>query len=823
MNAQALLDEADMQTSPHPLAISVKQAAIDDPYFTLGVIRLFPDRRVRFMNRAMREMIGGSIDIGSDLFDLALDPQSRLDLRAALEARFEDQRSSSYRARIERAMDGTRVRMRICATPEYDEQGHLSGSIGFVFDESIEVATSNIHQAIQQAPDSRRLFESLSRELRDVVSFDSMLITGISQSGKHLQRLFEEPAPPEDALPTKWWPMPPFVSAMTANFEAGPLDLEEMFKRADFAEYARSDPAVEQFRKRGFRYSLRIGVYRETQLVATVSLLRRRPIPFSAEEHWRCVRLPIAQAVSSALTLDQNRQLQFGLALIDDIGEVSESILDVAKCLVERLAAHYRWEHVSLFQVNEDRRKLRMVCQSGAPGHRLPNEYEQGLASGLLGRAYATRAAVRVGDVRKLRPDYDYLPSIAGTLSEMVLPVPGSSLRWLLNIDSSTRDAFADEEQASVELLLRVAGFILDRTEMLELKSAIFKSVADAVIQTNAMGVIQDANPAASRLLGRPLDQITHRTLTLFLRADAAGMAAADEDQDIDSAWSVAATAVPQRDIAALFVQEANWPSTTMNLVHESGELVPVLMSAATLPAPFGGKVFVAGDLTQQKQVANMGALKQVFRQVASEIRVPLALAASFLGQADSENADALDLVQKSLRQIHKADLPLERVIRIAAATDTTPLPCSVFDLREAVAELVEDLPANDARSLRVSSREDFVLARAARHELMFCLQSVVAYLLQTKSQDEQILLRVARSGAKAMLGMSLTGSEDAAPTPPSAADEAARSIALAEPVLEALMQRMGGQYAAYGPAKLRFRLTMISGETSDDSTIDSA
>jgi PAS domain-containing protein len=805
-----------MDKSTHPLSISVKQAAIDEAAFALGVIRLSSDRRVRYMNRAMREMLGGALEIGGDLFDLELDPSSRNELHGALDTRFEYQHSSTYRVCVVRPDQGTRVRMRICATPEYDEQGFLCGSIGFVFDESLQIATSNIHRAIQEAPDARNLFEALCRELHDIVGFDSMLITGLSQGGEHLQRLFEDPAPPDDTLPTKWWPMPSFVKAMMSHFEAGPLDLDEMFRQPDFADYADSDPAVAQFRRRDFKYSLRLGVYRAARLIATISLLRSQPVPFTSAEHERCVRLPISQAIGSALALERNHQLQFGLGLIDDIGEASERLLDVAKCLVDRLGEHYGWEHVSLFQVDDDRRVVRLVCQSGTEGHRLPEGFEQATAAGLLGVACASGKAVRIGNVRQPGRDNRYLVGMEGTMSEMVLPVPGETLRWLLNIESTIRDAFSDEEQESVELLLRVAGFILDRTEMLELKSAIFRSVADGVIQTNAMGVIQEVNPAAERLLGRPSEQLTHRSLALFLRAEAEA-APVDDDADFDNAWNVAPTAVPSTDTVALFVREANWPSTAMNVVHESGELVSVLMSAATLPAPFGGKVFVASDLTEQKQAANMESMRQVFRQVASEIRVPLALAASFLGQADSENAEPRELAHKALRQIRKADLPLERVIRIAAATDATPLPCSVFDLRELVAELAGDLPASDARDLLVLSRSDLVLARGARHELMFCLQSVVAYLLNSKSQDEQILLRVARSDGEATIGIRLHGSDAETAARTSEDDDSQRAVALAEPVLAALMQRMGGSYAAYGPSRLRFRLTLASGDKRND------
>ena len=378
-----------------------------------------------------------------------------------------------------------------------------------------------------------------------------------------------------------------------------------------------------------------------------------------------------------------------------------------------------------------------MICQAAKPPYRLPDGYEQAFTAGLIGKAYTEAKAVNIGDV--LAPsDRDlYIEGIADARSEMVLPVPGSKLRWLLNIESSLRDAFADEEQASVELLLRVAGFILDRTATLELKSAILKSVADAVIQTNAMGVIQHVNPAAERLLGRPFALLQHRNLSDFIGSAPDEPLLGEEATDTEGAWHTSQTAVIERNTGVMLVQAGDWPSTPVDLVHADGSLVPVHMSAATLPTELGGKVFVASDLRDQKRVEHMSLLQQVFRHVANEIRVPLALAATFLGDASKESTEGSDLhelIGKSLKQIRKADLPLERVVRLAAASDGTPLPQTVFDLRAAVDELVEELPRGDANSVQVVARESFVLARAARHELMFCIQSLLLYLIRRKA-----------------------------------------------------------------------------------------
>ena len=80
------------------------------------------------------------------------------------------------------------------------------------------------------------------------------------------------------------------------ELQGGELDLEALFSTVEFQEYSRRDPSVQQFRDRGFRHSLGIGVYQAGRLVATLSLLKCDPAPFTPDEVERCHRLPLVEA-----------------------------------------------------------------------------------------------------------------------------------------------------------------------------------------------------------------------------------------------------------------------------------------------------------------------------------------------------------------------------------------------------------------------------------------------------------------------------------------------------------------------------------------------
>ena len=144
---------------------TIKNSAIEDPDFALGIIRLSTTQQVVFINRAARAMVGNAIRIGMNITDLALDPASRDSLRDAMNKRFAGERGSSYRMNIDRKDTRTRVRMSVSAIPEYDSAGRLTGSIGFFVDESIDEVAKAIHKVIAEADRCTALLCGITRHL----------------------------------------------------------------------------------------------------------------------------------------------------------------------------------------------------------------------------------------------------------------------------------------------------------------------------------------------------------------------------------------------------------------------------------------------------------------------------------------------------------------------------------------------------------------------------------------------------------------------------------------------------------------------------------
>jgi signal transduction histidine kinase len=178
----------------------------------------------------------------------------------------------------------------------------------------------------------------------------------------------------------------------------------------------------------------------------------------------------------------------------------------------------------------------------------------------------------------------------------------------------------------------------------------------------------------------------------------------------------------------------------------ESGrhEQVPIMISGAQLPPDLGGKVFVLSDVTYHKELKRLDLIKEVFRQAALETRVPLALAATYLAQAPEELNWQADAVGRILRQMRKADLPLERLLRLAGGNEEVDQFAVPIDLREMLDATIRELPASEQIQIDVSGRGS-ALVRVPRETLAFCVESMLSFALRTRPPDKKVTLEVER------------------------------------------------------------------------------
>lgn len=772
-----------------PVVLRLDPAKLDD--IPLGLLRLSEDARLRYMNQAARDLAGPDASVGTPLAALPLQAQSRALLQAQLQRRREQARGGSYPLVLHRADLDVDVHMDVSAVPEYDAQGRYIGSVGFLTDTTVQGAQIAVHEAIGMASDWRALLAAVDRHMRELLPFDAIVISLVSEDRSALRVFYEEP-PLTQGPAWCWWPMPAFVRAdLDALRVTRADDLDQMFATSPYRELAASDPVTAAWRTLGYRQMLRRPVLRDNRLAAMVTLCRLQDRPFTAAEIARLDQLPIGEAVNMALALDRQGELDFGLDLIGRLGAAAGNLADVARELADGVRGNFGWEHVSLFRVNLDEDSISLVHQSAQLDFALPQDYAQSRQQGLLGQVARSGQPVRRDLVQD---DPVYLPGIAGTVSEMCLPVPGQPVRWVLNIESSKRAAFAREEQQAVARLLAVAGLILDRTQALQFKATVLDTVADAVIQTSSRGEIQSVNPACERLLAR----------------DAASLIG----QHLSSLISAPGNEPDPPGFAMRLVGMDKLIPGEVELLTGKGEAVPVLLSGESLPRELGGKVYVASDLRPDRAAQRMNTLAHVFRQLASEIRLPLALISAHLEelhealQATPALATTLD---KARRQLRRADLPLERAVRLATLDQGQALPLQTLSLPELACKLIDELPQSQASAVRLDCESTGTLVQAARQELEFCAASLLAFMLRMKAQSDYVCIRLRREQTLELLSVELVDARTLQPsgTRLEAKSEPEREFALAEPVISALMQRMRGSFTIDQRAGLRLHLAL--------------
>jgi len=584
-----------------------------------------------------------------------------------------------------------------------------------------------------------------------------------------------------------------------------------MFEAEPYAALGRSDPLTKAWLELGYRHLLRHPIMRDGQLTAILSLARLDDRPFTPEDASRVDQLPIGEAVNMALALGTQGLLQYSLELIGRMGGVTGGIQDVATMLVQGLRGLFHWQHVSLFRVNSDDDTISLVVQSADDRSRLTPGYTQAADMGLLGLVAGSGLPQRVNDVLA-HPSY--IQGIDGTRSEMCLPVGIHPVRWILNVESATKDAFAREEQSAVEQVLAMAGLILDRALALNFNDTLLESMADTVIQTTPGGTILHVNRAAERLLGQPRESLVGRRLATLI---------AEPSE----------TPGPLR-FGDQLVKSDSLPASEVRLLDAHSEPVPVLLSCASLPAEVGGKVYVATPLKTQLELERMNALQQVFRQVASETRLPIALAASCIHQliqlntspqdagtiaADLDETDgpvdvqalAADLLDKARRQLGRADLPLERLVRLASDEEGHELPLKPVALPTLVGTLIGELPRTQASEILVREDDGVPLALAAGPELQFCASSAIAFLLKMKAQCDRVQVWLRELAGRPMLVIRLVDarSEEASAMRLAARSDHEREFALADKVMQSLMRRMRGAFEIDQGGGLQLRLSL--------------
>ena len=454
-------------------------------------------------NRAICEIVGVESMEGRKISDL-FEGQDLTVVLEHFERRLTRRAADEYRVELTRPTDGVKVPVLISALPETNELGEVVGGIAIFRDLLTEDVSAKMHQAIEQLPDSQTILEAVAKEINRVIPFDLFSITLYSADGEHYRLLYLYP---EDGLipSVRWDEMTSYDKQFVEARQAlNVTDFEEWLDQPEW-RHLRNEPNVQQFLASGFHSFVTHPVIVGNRVVATVAFSRKKDKgPFNRQDEERLRHLPLDPAVSMALHHEKTAELKFTLDLIRRIASVSESTEGIASVLVKEIAGHYEWENVCLLRPDEQRRQLRLVKQQAQKeSDRLPDDYHHSIDEGLTGQAYRTRKTLNVNDVRNPTFKDIFIPAFAEAQSELCIPIiVRGRVYWLLDLESSKKNAFAKEEQEALENILREVALVLELTSQTQIFGELLEHSRDAVIQTDFQGTIKQTNPATRELLG---------------------------------------------------------------------------------------------------------------------------------------------------------------------------------------------------------------------------------------------------------------------------------------------------------------------------------
>lgn len=791
----------------------VALSALDD--FDRAILRFDGQRALTYANAAGVSLIGATPEDGVTLADLFPDPEQWQQVAAEFETRRRG-RASVYNVVLRRrrpfaGIDCVDIPVSVFAFPESDGVGGFLGSVAMLRDLREETASAAIHRAIGSSTDNGALFASLAGHLRPLIPFDELRVSVVSKSGVHVRQLYSSDRQAPAKYPFRWYPMTPFMAHQMQRQDVRLRRIDDMRVEPGYADSLQDDSQLARYFASGVREIITLPVVEQGRVVAAFSLDTHADNRYDDSTLELLGRLPLREAAAAAFAREQRDRQESLLKLLRRLGQMNADVQEMADAIVTMLAADFGWDSVAIFQSVGSTPTMRLAAQAAQPGFEraddlrldrpvpaeasavepdtaaahAPETIAGPFASALYGPDPIAWSAPQGEDVPLAR-------RARGVQSTCAVRIAGRRACWLLLVESRERNAFSVEELEVLNSLATEAAGALHRSALFEMQSAVLASIDDAVIETNDDGRLRWFSAAARRMLGRNVED------------DGAGGGR-------DGAGNIA-DVVLEPDASAILEHDLVEVEAVLRRADGSG--LSVLLSSHRLPEHVGGRLFIASDYSAQKELRRMRALQEVFRLAAMEGRVPLALAASWLRQLAVDDVANADEVRRILHQMARADMPLDRLMRIFVTEQAGAAPTTHADLLGVVRTTLAELPAKLRAAIDAQLAGDRLPVRASFDDLQFCVESLISFGLRTRPLAQRLVVKVDvddDSARFAVDGDWRLPDDDA--TSVDVTDrwerKSLRDVAFGESVVERLVTAAQGSYTRGIPGRLAFEMRL--------------
>ncbi len=688
--------------------------------FSLGVTKQTLDEGAfTYMNDAALGILGLEKWEGRTLRDVFPDDKDYLEVKKHLIERSMG-KSGEYTVEAMRPVDRKKFPVSIAAVPETDLQGNIIGSVAIVRDLSVEKASENIYGYIATTKDYREMLTKVVQEVSNVIPFDRFIITLYNAEMTHLREFYTFPRTGRTQSNIRWWP----ISAFLKEFlNTGPFRVDNIgeFLNEPQWQHLKATTEFKRLRDEGFQSFLRYNVIEPGKVVAGIALLSKTEKTYSKEQEDLLKRLPLDNAVLMALHYEEERGLEFRLRLVEKIVSVCHTVRDVAETIVEELAAHYEWEYVSLFRIDEKKQQLTLVLQkTGAETHPLPEAFTLPLGKGVLSHVYGTGKPVNISNVMEDPKFRDiYVRGVDRTLSEVCIPIViQSKVFYLLNIEDRHENAFSEEDLDSLLQVVQEIENVLDRVWVHHFLQTILDSTSDLVFVTNRQEKIGRPNQETMRQLGYSEDEMKALEVKDILA-------------DLEGAREVIEAPICK-------VKE-------IKLVRKDGSRLPVLLSSSELPEDFEGKVFVCKDASLFERVKELEYLTTMYHEIAIQTQTPLSLAFGWIQRMKktTRNKEIGETLGKALKQLSKVEMTYNRLALYDQEEGVLPYREVLLSVSEVADYVLSEFPESERNRISDKLEEKLPYLRGDLFQLTFCLETILSFLLRYLPQDEKIRLEI--------------------------------------------------------------------------------
>ncbi|MGD1876302.1 MAG: PAS domain-containing protein [Kiloniellaceae bacterium] len=685
---------------------------------SLGILKFDLDHRVAYANTTAVKLFGEPAEtlLGTSIFELFPDAESQNKIKEQLKLR-EQGKGSTYLLHYRRRSDGKTVRLKINATPQYDNLGNRIGVFVICEDTTLEEKGQEIQNLIQEHDKAHKLFDGLFEQLKSVISFDFGTIS-IYSSDMSVARVTHFHPRPQPLWPTLWFPISPEMRSWIQGRTDAPYyhpDISTFIETQPGTDEIAIDPTVNRLIREGYKAFICYPIWEAGRVAAVLTLLSFQKDFYNAGHEALLKKLPIDRVIRTGLAYLDRATHNFLHTLNKQISAQTNT-KGLADILVAELAHFYGWQNVSIFKVNHMQQKFELLAQDQGTieGFLLPEGYHQPLHKGILGAVLKRGEAINVPDTNAEKGDAaSYVASNPLARSECCLPIRimGDTV-WLLNLEDARLNAFSIEDLKALQHIIEDIETTLETTFRGIILDEIIKVASDGIVITDADDRIRLANPSACALLKLDRKEDQSRKLTDFI-----------VDEEMRHVLSRGKQIAPSR----------------AELQTSEGSRVSALVSGSVLPEEYGRRVIFLKEMEAIEWRRDSRAISAALSEIIAQTRTPLSVAATLLNRAKRSIQDDAGrlLVEQALHQISRAEVAHDRVT-LCGDSEAEQKKASL-PLDRLIKKSLNDLGVKVTREVDLSIDGSLPRIRGDAYELTFVIESILSYLLRNKPLDERI------------------------------------------------------------------------------------